>query len=210
MSPDPCNDERAIATWLALKDVLRTKLPVDEWELWVFPARLLAVSPACPGMSGCALDTLIVALPRNGRAVWKANMRKDLVRRICLNANYHIFFVMAPADYEQARAIERRGEPFTFLDPEPSKPLLPGSRPAGSSRAARSRQPFLKETEARSGPELQESPSLDVQAADDRGPCASSTNGKTQPLSNRPLHPPIGAAELHPPEVHAELAEAHG
>jgi hypothetical protein len=136
--------ERGIATFLALKDVLRTKLPAEEWNLWVFPLRLLYVSPADPRMSGCAFDTLIIALPRNGRAVWKANMRKDLVRRICLNANYHVFYVMAPDEYEQHRAIERRGEPFTFLDPDPP---LSGSRPAGPSRCggAGSSRPFSPE-----------------------------------------------------------------
>lgn len=116
-------NERAIATWLALKDVLRTKLSIEEWELWVFPARLLAVSPADPRMAGCALDTLVIALPRNGRAAWKAQARKDLVRSICLRANYHIFFTMAPADYEQERIVERFGRPFEFLDPEPQIPF---------------------------------------------------------------------------------------
>jgi hypothetical protein len=141
-------NERGIATWLALKDVLRTKLSIEEWELWVFPARLLAVSPADPSLAGCALDTLVIALPRNGRAVWKAQARKDLVRRICLRSNYHVIFVMAPADYELERLEERLGRPFQFLDPETTKPFYPGSRLAGSLHGAskasrRSRQPFL-------------------------------------------------------------------
>jgi hypothetical protein len=132
--------ERGIATFLALKDVLRTKLPFDEWELWVFPARLLAVSPADPRMAGCDLDTLVMALPRNGRAAWKAQARKDLVRSICLRANYHIIFVMAPADYEMERLTERLGRTVEFLDPVPP---FSGSRLAGPSRSsARSRLPF--------------------------------------------------------------------
>jgi hypothetical protein len=126
-----CMNERGVATWLALKDVLRTKLPIAEWELWVFPARLLAVSPADPRMAGCALDTLVVALPRSGRAVWKARARRDLVRQVCLRANYHVYFTMAPADYELERLEQGTGLPFKFLDPEPQ------------TLSARPRRPFL-------------------------------------------------------------------
>lgn len=136
----------AVTTWLFIKQELRKRLPADEWKLWVFPARLLHVSPANPRMAGCALDTLIIALPRSGRAVWKCNGRKNLVRHICLQSQYHIFFTMMPDDYDQARAIEGRGRPFTFLDPDPVHPETPqrSGRLAGVGRPAQSRQSFLE------------------------------------------------------------------
>lgn len=129
----------AVTTWLFIKHELRKRLPAEEWKLWVFPARLLHVSPAKPWMSGCALDTLIIALPRSGRAVWKCQGRKNLVRHICLQLQYHIFFTMMPDDYDQARIVERGELPFEFLDPDPVHPETPqrSGRLAGTKRRLR-------------------------------------------------------------------------
>jgi hypothetical protein len=156
--------------------------------------------------------TLLLAVPPAGRMTFAAMQSERQVDRVAEIFQVGIVFTVYPEAWHKSEAQARYGANLEFLDeapcngldPEPSNPLLPGSRLAGCSRAARSRQPFLKQ-EARSGSELQESPALDVPQSDDRGSRAPAIHGKTQPLSNRPLHPPICAAELHPSEVHAEL-----
>jgi hypothetical protein len=63
----------AVATWLSIKQKLRRRMPADEWKLWVLPARLLYVAPANPlWVSRGDRDTLVIALPRSGRAIYKA------------------------------------------------------------------------------------------------------------------------------------------
>lgn len=140
------NLAEAISAWLLIKNELRRRMPADEWKLWVFPARLLSVAPANPQwVARGDRDTLVIALPRSGRAIYKARGREALVRTMCGKAGFNHFFTVAPDDYDAMRLKERFSRTFTFLDPDPIHPAAPikiRAGLAGKNRPTSSRQPF--------------------------------------------------------------------
>jgi hypothetical protein len=89
--------------------------------------------------------TLLLAVPPAGRMTFAAMQSQPQVDRVAEIFQVGIIFTVYPEAWHKSEAQARYGANLEFLDPEPSNPLLPGSRLAGSSRAARSRQPFLKQ-----------------------------------------------------------------
>lgn len=108
-----------ILTWLFIKAEMRKRIPRDEWELWVRPARLLHISESAQLGSGRTLPCFIVALPRNGKAVFKFNGRRKLISKMCNDAGYEFCPTIEPDEYQNSRVAEIRGAQFHYLDPEP-------------------------------------------------------------------------------------------
>jgi hypothetical protein len=90
----------ALNDWLSIKEKLKTKLPSEEWDLWVRPARLLKiVSGSC----------LLIAVPPNRRIMQAAKARAKLLNELArsLGAGYHeLGITKYPDDYQLERAAE--------------------------------------------------------------------------------------------------------
>jgi hypothetical protein len=115
-----------ILTWLFIKAELKKRMTRAEWDLAIRPVRLLHISESVQIGAGRTLPCFVVALPRNGKAVFKFNGRRKLVKKMCLDAGYDFIATIEPNDYEQHRLEEIRGAQFHYLDPEPFP--LPGPR----------------------------------------------------------------------------------
>jgi hypothetical protein len=113
-----------ILTWLFIKAELKKRVTRAEWDLAIRPVRLLHIAEASPAISG-DLPCFVVALPRNGKAVFKFNGRRKLVAKMCLDAGYFLVTTIEPNDYERDRVEEIRGAQFRYLDPEPFPLPLP-------------------------------------------------------------------------------------
>ena len=59
-----------ISHWISIKQTLKNKLSIEEWNLWVRPARLLKV------LSG---SCMLIAIPPNNRIVLAAKARQDML-----------------------------------------------------------------------------------------------------------------------------------
>lgn len=143
------NIDAAVTTWLGIKQELRKRMPADEWKLWVSPTRLLSVAPANPlWVARGDRDTLVIALPRSGRAIFKARGREALVRTMCGKAGFNHFFTVAPDDYDVMRLKERFSRTFTFLDPDP---VHPASQKAIRAGLAGKKRPYTSSRQSFSG-----------------------------------------------------------
>lgn len=87
-----------LATWLKIKELLRPRIPADEFRLWLMPAQLMKV------MGG---DTLLIALPRNGKAVYKAMARKKMLQTAAERNGFGLTYCMFPEEWEIERMQER-------------------------------------------------------------------------------------------------------
>jgi hypothetical protein len=86
--------------------------------------------------------TLLLAVPPAGRITFAAMQSQRQVDRVAELFSVGIVFTLYPDAWHKSEAQSRFGVDLNFLDPEPQI-LFAGSRLAGSSRSARSRQPFL-------------------------------------------------------------------
>lgn len=100
----------ALKAWLGLKDEMRNHLSAEEWDLWVRPALLHRV---IWGGNNCdGIDTLLIALPANGRIMHAAVERRPLLRRLAGERGYSLGMTTYPDDYELDRM--RREYPEQF------------------------------------------------------------------------------------------------
>lgn len=90
--------------------------------------------------------TLLLALPP-GRPMFEALQSERQVHAVAESFNVGLVFTIAPDEYRKHQARERFGVELEFLDLDFIGPVtpLPGSRLAGPSRSARSRQSFLNQ-----------------------------------------------------------------
>jgi len=99
----------------------------------------LAPRPAAP-------QTLLIALPPSGRTIFAALQNQEKSILAAHQVGMGIAFTVYPDQWQKCEALERFSAHLSFLDPDTPKPSpCPGSRLAGSSRSARSRQPFLNQ-----------------------------------------------------------------
>ncbi|MGE5110626.1 MAG: hypothetical protein ACM3JB_07220 [Acidobacteriaceae bacterium] len=84
----------ALKAWLSMKDELQSRIEIEEWKLWVRPARLLTV------MSG---TQMLVALPPNGRIMACARAHIELLRGLARGHGYNVSLTRYPDDYERDR-----------------------------------------------------------------------------------------------------------
>ena len=86
----------AIATWLEIKEKMRRRMSAAEWDLAIRPARLWRAVG----------DALIVALPANGRAIYKFLGYRPTLQHYALQAGFGVCVTVDDGTIQ-------------FLEPEP-------------------------------------------------------------------------------------------
>jgi hypothetical protein len=91
-------------------------------------------------------QTLLIALPANGRKIFMALQQEEQLTRAAHAQGVGIAMTVYPDAWQKAEARQRFGLDLNFMDTDFSSSYLgfPVSRQAGRSNHPRSRQPFLR------------------------------------------------------------------
>lgn len=111
------NSIEPLYAWLTIRNVLRHELGEREWELWIRHARLTRYSQA----RGRYRASILICMPRNGRAIFGAQRWLKKMRTLAHKLRYELSVTVQPDEDQVGLARERFGIDWTYLEPAPSE-----------------------------------------------------------------------------------------